>query len=73
MFWLYTTFEGVLSASVSRMPTRKSSEEVFGEIDESLRRAYQQVLKEDLPERFSELLERLRAARRPPPAPGDEE
>lgn len=43
------------------MPARKHSDEVFEEIDENLRRAYRQVLKEDLPERFSELLDRLRA------------
>ncbi len=42
------------------MSREVNSPDVFHEIDENLRRAYQEMLNEDLPERFILLIPRLR-------------
>ena len=51
-----------------------SSRRGFEEIDQSLRRAYDEVVNEGVPERFSDLLKRLKDGNVPPPseATGDE-
>ena len=42
----------------------KQKSRVREEIDANLKRAYEQVLNEDVPDRFKELLEKLRKAER---------
>ena len=40
--------------------------DISREIDENLRKVYENVLKEEVPERFKELLNKLRAEKVPP-------
>jgi len=42
------------------MPREENSPEIFKEIDESLRKAYEELLNEELPDRFQQLLQKLR-------------
>ena len=45
------------------MPREDPINEVFDEIDESLRKAYEQLLNEGVPERFVVLIQRLKESR----------
>lgn len=43
------------------MTTKKSRTLFYAEIDANLRKAYQETLNEELPDRFKNLIEQLRA------------
>ena len=45
---------------VDKMTDDQQSDKAQADIDQSLLRAYQEVVNEDLPDRFKDLLERLR-------------
>lgn len=42
------------------MPSEEISPHVVKEIDENLRKAYEELLNEELPDRFQQLLQKLR-------------
>ncbi len=42
------------------MPSEEISPEIYKEIDENLRRAYEELLNEELPNRFNDLIQQLR-------------
>lgn len=52
----------------------QSSEDVFQEIDENLRKAYEELVNEELPDRFKHLVQRLKEnAQQSAPPDGDAE
>lgn len=53
------------------MPREEPSARLFEEIDESLRKAYEELLNEDLPDRFVKLIHRLKGAEAEGANPGD--
>lgn len=54
---------------MGKSPPPKSG---YGEIDESLRRAFEEVLNEGVPDRFSQLLEQLKSGEVPPTSKDEE-
>ena len=52
--------------------TGRRSSPVDDEIDRSLKRAFDELAAAPLPDRFVDLIERLRAGDRPDPKPGDD-
>ncbi len=49
------------------MPSQRKTPTVDDQIDENLKRVYQDVLTEAVPDRFLDLLAQLRATEAPPP------